>query len=85
MEAESRLNPLGVKGIGEAGTIPVAAVIANAVQDALGPDVALITEAPLTPVRVVAALDSGPTRPGGDTFGRSTTHPHLDHHPQELP
>jgi aerobic carbon-monoxide dehydrogenase large subunit len=74
LESESRLNPLGVKGIGEAGTIPVAAVIANAVQDALGPDAALITEAPLTPVRVVAALDPGPSR---DTFGGPTTHRHI--------
>ncbi|MGH3187727.1 MAG: xanthine dehydrogenase family protein molybdopterin-binding subunit, partial [Streptosporangiaceae bacterium] len=61
MESESQLNPLGAKGIGEAGTIPVAAVIANAVQDALGPDAALITEAPLTPIRVVAAIEAGST------------------------
>jgi carbon-monoxide dehydrogenase large subunit len=29
-------NPLGVKGVGEAGTIPVAAAIANAISDAIG-------------------------------------------------
>jgi carbon-monoxide dehydrogenase large subunit len=34
-ETKSPLNPLGVKGVGEAGTIPGAAVIANAVSDAL--------------------------------------------------
>ena len=34
-EIPSPLNPLGMKGVGEAGTIPVAAVIASAVEDAL--------------------------------------------------
>lgn len=36
-EVPSPLNPLGVKGVGEAGTIPVAQVIASAVEDALKP------------------------------------------------
>jgi aerobic carbon-monoxide dehydrogenase large subunit len=35
-ETPSPNNALGVKGIGEAGTIPVAAAIANAISDALG-------------------------------------------------
>lgn len=35
-ETPSPLNPLGVKGAGEAGVIPVAAVIASAVEDAVG-------------------------------------------------
>jgi CO/xanthine dehydrogenase Mo-binding subunit len=34
-ETPSPNNPLGVKGVGEAGTIPVAAAIANALEDAL--------------------------------------------------
>jgi aerobic carbon-monoxide dehydrogenase large subunit len=41
----SPLNPLGVKGAGEGGTLPAPAAIANAVADALGIDV---TEMPLT-------------------------------------
>jgi carbon-monoxide dehydrogenase large subunit len=41
----SPLNPLGVKGAGEGGTLPAPAAIANAVADALGVDV---TELPLT-------------------------------------
>jgi aerobic carbon-monoxide dehydrogenase large subunit len=41
----SPLNPLGVKGAGEGGTLPAPAAIANAVADALGVDV---TEMPLT-------------------------------------
>jgi CO/xanthine dehydrogenase Mo-binding subunit len=32
----SPLNPLGIKGAGEAGAIPVAAVFAQAIEDALG-------------------------------------------------
>jgi aerobic carbon-monoxide dehydrogenase large subunit len=35
-ETPSPNNPLGVKGVGEAGVIPVAAAIANAISDALG-------------------------------------------------
>ncbi len=35
-ETPSPLNPLGVKGAGEAGVIPVAALIASAVEDAVG-------------------------------------------------
>ncbi|GAB3301493.1 molybdopterin-dependent oxidoreductase [Epidermidibacterium keratini] len=47
----SPLNPLGIKGAGEAGVIPVAAVIASAVEDALG---FKITEMPLNPSRLFA-------------------------------
>jgi CO/xanthine dehydrogenase Mo-binding subunit len=35
-ETPSPLNPLGIKGAGEAGVIPVAAVIAAAIEDAMG-------------------------------------------------
>jgi aerobic carbon-monoxide dehydrogenase large subunit len=36
LETPSPLNPLGLKGAGEAGIIPVSAVIASAVEDAEG-------------------------------------------------
>src|SRR5215203_4102882 len=36
LETPSPLNPLGIKGAGEAGTIPVSAVIASALEDAEG-------------------------------------------------
>lgn len=52
----SPLNPLGVKGAGEGGTIPVPATIANAVEDALRPFGARITSLPLTPAKIFAAL-----------------------------
>ena len=49
-ETPTPLNPLGVKGVGEAGTIPVAQVYASAVEDALRPfGIAPIRTAPLTP------------------------------------
>ena len=37
IETLSPRNPLGVKGIGEGGAIPVPAALANAVEDALVP------------------------------------------------
>ena len=53
----SPLNPLGVKGAGEGGTLPAPAAIANAVADALGVS---ITEMPLTRERLWRRLRSGP-------------------------
>jgi aerobic carbon-monoxide dehydrogenase large subunit len=49
LETPSPLNPLGVKGAGEAGVIPVGAVIASAIEDALGLPV---TEMPLSPLKL---------------------------------
>jgi carbon-monoxide dehydrogenase large subunit len=51
-ETRTPLNPLGVKGAGEAGVIPVAAAIAQAVEDALRPFGVHISEMPLSPNRV---------------------------------
>jgi carbon-monoxide dehydrogenase large subunit len=47
---------LGAKGAGEAGTAGAAASVANAVNDALSPFGAVITEIPLTPQVVLTAL-----------------------------
>jgi CO/xanthine dehydrogenase Mo-binding subunit len=49
-------NPLGVKGAGEAGTIPAPAVIANAVEDALRPLGVPIRRVPLDPSRLHALI-----------------------------
>ena len=58
METPSPLNPLGVKGVGEAGTIPVAQVVASAVEDALAPlNIAPIRHAPLNPNAIFEALN----------------------------
>ncbi|WP_088344600.1 MULTISPECIES: xanthine dehydrogenase family protein molybdopterin-binding subunit [Rhodomicrobium] len=47
---------LGAKGAGEAGTAGAAACVANAVNDALSPFGARITEIPLTPELILTAL-----------------------------
>jgi carbon-monoxide dehydrogenase large subunit/6-hydroxypseudooxynicotine dehydrogenase subunit gamma len=51
-DAPSPLNPLGVKGAGEGGTVAVGAVLANAVADALAPLEGVALELPLSPERV---------------------------------
>jgi carbon-monoxide dehydrogenase large subunit len=52
----SPVNPLGVKGCGEAGTIASAACLVNAVCDALSPLGIAHIDKPLTPARVWAAI-----------------------------
>ena len=52
IETPSPLNPLGVKGAGEAGAIPVGALFAQAVEDALAAFDLGIREIPLSPNRL---------------------------------
>ncbi len=52
----STSNPLGVKGVGEAGTIGSAAAVINAVCDALSPYGITDMEMPATPHRVWSAI-----------------------------
>ena len=52
----SPINPLGVKGAGEAGTLPVPAAVAGAVEDALRPFGARVTRLPLNPARISALI-----------------------------
>ena len=54
----SPVNPLGVKGVGEAGTIGATPAIANAVLDALAPLGVTHLDLPLTPERVWRAIPS---------------------------
>ena len=49
IETPSPLNPLGVKGAGEAGVIPVGAVLASAIEEAMGVP---INEMPLSPLKL---------------------------------
>ena len=51
-ETVSPLNPLGVKGAGEAGAIPVGPLFAQAVEDALGADRIEVLEIPVSPSRL---------------------------------
>ncbi len=57
METPSPLNPLGLKGAGEGGTIPAIATLISAVEDALSPFGVRIAEAPITPARIVALVE----------------------------
>ncbi|MBM3485716.1 MAG: xanthine dehydrogenase family protein [Alphaproteobacteria bacterium] len=61
-ESPSPLNPLGVKGVGECGTVPAAAAIVAAIEDALAPFGARLTGAPVSPSDLVAIVRGA--RPG---------------------
>jgi len=52
IESPSPLNPIGVKGAGEGGTIPAAACVISAIEDALRPLGVSITEHPVSPARI---------------------------------
>jgi carbon-monoxide dehydrogenase large subunit len=56
VESPTPLNPLGVKGAGEGGTIPAAAAIVAAIENALSEFGVHFSETPLMPERVVDAL-----------------------------
>jgi carbon-monoxide dehydrogenase large subunit len=47
---------LGGKGVGEAGVVGAAAAIGNAINDALAPFGAMVTEQPYSPERILRAL-----------------------------
>jgi len=55
-ETASPLNPIGLKGVGEAGCIPTGAAFAQALEDALADYKIEITEIPLSPDRLFALL-----------------------------
>ena len=56
VETPSPLSPLGMKGAGEAGVIPVPALFASAIDDALAPFGVRVREMPLHPCRVYELL-----------------------------
>jgi carbon-monoxide dehydrogenase large subunit len=55
-------NPLGVKGVGEAGTIGSAPAVINAIVDALSPFGVTDIEMPATPLRLWTAINEGKGR-----------------------
>ena len=68
-------NPLGVKGIGETGTIASTVSIYNAVIDALRPLGVTRLEMPLTPERVWRAIQEAGVHQG-DSYGHDHGHDH---------
>ena len=59
LESPTPLNPLGAKGAGEGGIMPVHPVIAQAIEDALAPFNARVTRVPVTRAAIHAMCNSG--------------------------
>jgi aerobic carbon-monoxide dehydrogenase large subunit len=84
-ETPSPVNSLGVKGVGEAGTIASSPTVVNAVVDALRPLGVDFINMPLTPMRVWQAIHGDGPRPteqgreldehGGGAAGSGPTSP----------
>jgi carbon-monoxide dehydrogenase large subunit len=64
-ETASPLNPLGMKGAGEGGTIASIAAIIGAVENALSPFGVKVNEAPISPERIVALINESRAAGGG--------------------
>lgn len=61
------VNPLGIKGAGEAGTVGGLAAISNAVLDALAPLGVRHVDMPLTPARIWCAIRDAEARARGES------------------
>jgi carbon-monoxide dehydrogenase large subunit len=70
-ETPSTTNPLGAKGVGEAGTIASTPAVVNAVIDAVRPFGVGDIEMPLTPMRVWHAIQHGTGDAGGPGRGEA--------------
>lgn len=55
VEVPNPAHPYGVKGVAEANIVPPMAAIANAIERATGKR---LTELPMSPPKVLAAIDS---------------------------
>ena len=64
-ETPSPLNALGIKGVGEAGAIPVPALVAEAIDDALAPLGVRVRDMPLDPDRLLQLIRGASSRGGG--------------------
>ncbi|HXP31608.1 MAG TPA: xanthine dehydrogenase family protein molybdopterin-binding subunit, partial [Stellaceae bacterium] len=62
LEYPASTNPLGVKGVGEAGCVPAAAAIISAVENALEPFGVRIDETPILPPRLLALIEAASKR-----------------------
>src|SRR5207247_6253765 len=58
-ETPSPLNPLGAKGAGEVSTIPTAAAVIGAIEDALTPFGVRISQTPVTPQNLCELITRG--------------------------
>jgi len=55
-ETPSPLNPLGAKGAGEVSTIPTAAAVISAIEDALSPFNVRIAQTPVMPQKLMELI-----------------------------
>jgi carbon-monoxide dehydrogenase large subunit len=62
VETPSPLNPLGIKGAGEAGAIPVGPLFAQAIEDALNNEIEIL-EIPLSPSRLYELVSAAEKTP----------------------
>jgi carbon-monoxide dehydrogenase large subunit len=62
MQSPSPLNPLGVKGAAESGTVGALNAIVSAIEDALAPLDVRITDLPVTPSRLLALIREAEAR-----------------------
>jgi carbon-monoxide dehydrogenase large subunit len=58
VESPSPLNPIGVKGAGECGVLPMAPAIVSAIEDALSPFKVRIAQAPIHPTKIVELIQA---------------------------
>ncbi len=58
-QSPSPLTPIGVKGVGECGVVPVPAAIVSAIEDALAPFAVRIDRTPISPPEIVALIERG--------------------------
>ena len=80
LEHPSPLNPLGAKGAGEGGIIPVASVLAQAIEDALQDRDVQITGLPIFPETILLALRRpAPSHAFESTAGQIGRTPSLPH------
>jgi CO/xanthine dehydrogenase Mo-binding subunit len=63
LESPTPLNPLGAKGAGEGGSMPVHPLVAQAIEDALAPFGARVERVPVTRAEIVAMVRRGSGRP----------------------
>ncbi len=56
LESPTAHNPLGVKGVGESGTVPATAAVAAAIEDALAPFAVEVNDIPVSPDRLAGSI-----------------------------
>jgi carbon-monoxide dehydrogenase large subunit len=62
-ESPTQLNPLGAKGVGEVGTIPAAAAVVSAIEDALSEFAIRISQVPVSPPYLRARIEQAIREP----------------------